>query len=180
MKVLTVPKISTLTRYVGVDPGQAGGVAVIYGDTIEAYPMPESELDTWNLFTRITPMGFQCRGSIELVHSMPQQGVASSFKFGRNYGFVRACMIASGIGFSDVQPKRWQQTLDIVGRKADEPVGALKLRLLAAAQQRFPTFHLWTEPKTKGKQLAVCDAMLLAEYCRLINEGYHQRSASIR
>lgn len=175
-----MPKLTNPPRYIGVDPGQSGGVAVIYGDTIEAFPIPESELDTWNLFVQITPMGFQCRGSIELVHSMPQQGVASSFKFGRNYGFVRACMIASGIGFSDVQPKRWQDVLDIVGRKKDEPVGALKLRLLASAKQRFPKFPLWTEPKTKGKQLAVCDAMLLAYYCKLTHEGYSKRTVSVR
>lgn len=177
--MLTVPKIPALTRYIGVDPGQAGGVAVICGDTIEAYPMPESELDTWNLFKELTYVG-PIRGSIELVHSMPKQGLSSSFTFGRNYGFVRACLIACSVGFNDVQPKRWQHTLDIVGRKKDEPVGALKLRLLAAAKQRFPEFPLWNEPKTKGKQLAVCDAMLIAYYCEITHEGFNRRSASVR
>ena len=48
---------------------------------------------------------------IEQVHSMPKQGVASSFKFGRHYGFLLGVLTALGIPYQTVTPQKWQKAM---------------------------------------------------------------------
>ena len=76
---------------VGIDPGQKGGLAFLSG-RVSAYPMPlvGKELD---ISTIVELIRLNCTFStdiitafVEKVHSMPKQGVASSFKFGKSFG----------------------------------------------------------------------------------------------
>jgi Holliday junction resolvasome RuvABC endonuclease subunit len=92
---------------------------------------------------------------------MPKQGVASSFKFGVNYGIVRMALTAAGIPFEEVTPQAWQKALGITHRKKTETPSEWKNRLRARAQQLFPSVSL---------TLATADALLIAEYCRRINK----------
>jgi Holliday junction resolvasome RuvABC endonuclease subunit len=141
--------------YIGIDPGLSGGIAVIdeHG-TLAAYPMPDTERDIFNLFLQIDS-DFNCSTSrfamIEKVHSMPKQGVASSFKFGMNYGFLRACLIAANIPFDEVSPQRWQKALGCLSH-GDKNVTKSK------AQQLYPHIKVTH---------AIADAMLIAHYCKL-------------
>ncbi len=48
-----------------------------------------------------------------------------------------------------------------------ETKGQKKEKLRAKAQQLFPELPIWKTPKTKGIQLAIADALLIAHYCRL-------------
>lgn len=131
----------------GVDPGASGGFALITGSRTGAacWPMPETERD---IFELIANSGAQ-HICIEAVHSMPKQGVASSFKFGRNYGFLRACIIASGVPFENVSPQRWQKALNCL-TGGDKNVSKSK------AQQLYPHVKITH---------AVADALLIATYC---------------
>lgn len=158
------------TVYIGIDPGQAGGLVALFSSgKIEATPMPETELGIWQWFDSIRRNN--CHTVIEKVHSMPEQGVASSFKFGWGYGQLRMALIAAGIPFEEVMPKVWQKALAIPPKKKDEGKPQWKTRLLAFAQQLFPALPLWSEKKAKGKQLAVADAILIAEFCKRKQEG---------
>ena len=166
--------------YLGIDPGQSGGIAAISCQRADggvfrafAWAMPETETEVWERIQEVrSPHTFAI---IERVHAMPKQGVSSAFTFGRSYGFLRGCLIAAEIPFEEVEPGRWQ--LGFVPRKAkapkpsDETPEALKLAaaaasklkrehktsLLGKAQQLFPGLKL-----TKK----TCDALLLAEYLR--------------
>lgn len=148
--------------YIGIDPGKSGGIAIISGDEIICYQMPNTEFDVWSIFERNNKG--QVRAVIEKVHSMPGQGVKSMFSFGQNYGFLRACLIAAQIPFDEITPQAWQKELGIVGRKKGEPKSQLKERLRQKAQQLFPQEDMWH--RTLGEQRAKCDALLLAEFCR--------------
>lgn len=149
--------------FLGIDPGKSGGIAALtqfskHKDSFQvAEPMPETELGIYDLL-----YGFRdvevCY--LEKVHAMPKQGVTSMFTFGQGYGFIRGVLSALQIPFVDVHPKTWMKGLGIPLQ------GKNKLKLLKTAQQMFPKFDLWKQPKTKGKQLAVCDAMLIAEFAR--------------
>lgn len=155
-----------MKHFVGIDPGKKGGLVALSssGKIVDATAMPETELliADWFQF-------FQCRAVIEKVHSMPGQGVASMFTFGRGYGFLRGCLHCHEIPFDEVNPQAWQKELGIPPRnKKSESNARFKMRLLEKAQQLFPTYELWKEPRAKGKQLSVCDALLIAEYCRRI------------
>lgn len=142
--------------FIGIDPGASGGLAWTFSDEsgAQALKMPETERDTW-----VALCGGQARyleapfAVIEAVHSMPKQGVASSFKFGRSYGFLRGCLIASGIPFEEVAPQKWQKAMGCLSR-GDKNVTKAK------AQQMYPSLKITH---------ATADALLLAAYAQRLH-----------
>jgi crossover junction endodeoxyribonuclease RuvC len=158
----------TLPTYIGVDPGQSGGLVALYSGVATYQVMPDTELGVWQ--TLRDWRSPNCQAVIEKVHSMPKQGVASSFTFGWGYGGLRMALIAASIPFSEVTPQAWQKGLGIPPRQKSEEHSAFKRRLLAFAQQQFPELPLWSEPRSKGKQLAICDALLIALYCKRLHQ----------
>lgn len=182
-----MPKIQkTQQCYIGIDPGKSGGfVALLPPNEVHWLPMPPTlyEIRDW-LFNHC--LFFRVRALLEQVHSSPQMGVASAFTFGRGFGQLEMALVATGISWEPVQPLAWQKGLRIpprnkgtkarvrrkvkgklqtvVIRRGEETPTAFKTRLLIRAQQLFPRLDLWK--KGKGVQLAVCDALLIAEYCR--------------
>lgn len=144
----------------GIDPGASGCIAAINGGdssdfTQLDYPcycrMTETEVDVsiW-LRTLIETEGAELFAFIERVHSMPKQGVSSSFKFGQSYGFLRGLIVGHGIPFEEVTPQRWQKEIGCL-TKGDKNVSKAK------AQQLFPAEKIVH---------ANADALLIAEYGR--------------
>lgn len=146
--------------YIGIDPGQSGGISFIYpdGDMI-ANKMPQTEKDISDLFGIIIDSSLYGQGGlfaiIEKVHSMPGQGVASSFKFGRNYGFLRGCLISLGIPFDEVTPQKWMKHFSMKKAKTETKT-QWKNRLKGKAQQLYPSLK---------PTLATADSILISRYC---------------
>lgn len=139
-------------KVIGIDPGQNGGIAVIVdGKLTECVAMPQTEHDINEVLERHKDAKV---AFLEQVHSMPKQGVASTFSFGKNYGFLRGLLVANKIVFLDVTPNEWQKTLRIKAIK-DEPKTAHKNRLKGYAQQLFPNQKF---------TLKTADAALIAWY----------------
>ena len=140
--------------YMGIDPGQSGGIAVVSepGEPW-AVKMPDTERDIWDIFTMWTNQEGSIQALIEKVHAMPKQGVSSTFKFGRGYGFLRACLIGAGIPFQEITAAQWQGKLHCRTRGKKNVTKQL-------AQQWFPELQITH---------ATADALLLAELCRRIN-----------
>ena len=92
---------------------------------------------------------------------MPGQGVASTFKFGMNYGMLRMALIAAGIGFETVTPQTWQKKMSCMS-KGDKKVTRAK------AQELFPQVQI-TGRGIKSPTHAVADALLIAEYGRRVH-----------
>lgn len=163
--------------YIGVDPGDKGGIAVI-GMTKELFiaePMPSTERGKWELLSDYQRAYGLCTAVIEKVHQMPEQSAQSGFTFGWGYGGLRMALIACKIAFEEITPQSWMKAMGVPVRVKtgntyqDKKEG--KLVLLKLAQQLFPDLPLWSETKSKGKQLAVADALLIAEFCRRKNLG---------
>jgi len=149
---------------IGIDPGQSGGLAKVYETEVVAFPMAQTEHDIntnlgslWGHGDLVSRTVFTGKVYIERVHSMPGQGVASSFKFGRNYGFLRGLLIANKIPFEEVTPRTWQKGLGIKAKDKSESKTQFKNRLKGKAQQLFPHLKI---------TLATADAILIAEYGR--------------
>lgn len=135
---------------IGVDPGQAGGIAYIFeSGTVEAYKMPETERDVYDLL-EMPGVDYEIGVFLESVHSMPGQGVSSSFKFGRGYGFLRGIVTALKYPLHDVTPQKWQKAIGCLSG-GDKNVTKQK------AQQLFPHLKITH---------ATADALLIAEYGR--------------
>ena len=140
---------------IGIDPGQSGGIAFI-GKEITAHKMPETERDIYDLLEGCGERErFGAVVFLEKVHSMPGQGVASSFKFGRGYGYLRGIVTALKYPLHDVTPQKWQKTLGCL-------TGGNKNISKQKAQQLFPHIKIIH---------ATADCLLIAYYGKLFMEG---------
>jgi len=141
---------------IGIDPGIRGGMAVLSGhEPAKVYAFQHgTDLDmATNLHystVRVAGHRDNMHAFIENVHSMPKQGVSSTFKFGTNYGFWLGLLTGFRIPFEKVTPRKWQQTLGCLS-KGDKNVTKAK------AQQLFPNLKITH---------ATADALLIAEYGR--------------
>lgn len=152
--------------WIGIDPGASGGLAYIWGHRVEARHMSTTELDIWEWFVKL-PKPFwaeqQCFGQVFAVVEKVQgfigiaQPGSAAFKFGFNAGFLRGCLVASGIPFEEVPPQRWQKALGVTPRKKSESKTQWKNRLKQHAERLFPNIKI---------TLATADALLMAEYAR--------------
>ena len=83
-------------KYLGVDPGASGALALVDGDGqhVATIKLSETRLDVWLWLD-------EHRGGVDFaileeVHSMPRQGVSSTFKFGMSFGFCLGLLTAAG------------------------------------------------------------------------------------
>jgi len=148
--------------YLGIDPGQSGGWALIddMGDILECALFDDKEQLKWLLWAfgeyhRSQATGIQW-AALEKVHSMPKQGVASTFKFGTNYGWWQGVLEAHSIPYALITPQRWMKSdvLDSGDRS--------KKHRLECARRKWPA-----APLSRVKDSGVADALLLAEYARI-------------
>ena len=64
--------------------------------------------DQWDAISSMFPVGGPAAVAfLEVVHSMPKQGVVSTFKFGQSYGNLEAFLTAAEIPFERVTPSVW-------------------------------------------------------------------------
>lgn len=146
--------------FCGVDPGLDGAVAFIAGSELIVHDMPTVRLGGKNKRTidhyaladifRGVPV---VAGVKEKVSARPNEGVTSSFSFGRSAGVLEGIIAALQMPFEDVTPFKWQKAMRV-------PQGKDGSR--ARACQLFPQFsHVFKRVKDHGR----ADATLIAAYC---------------
>jgi len=153
-----------MSRWIGVDPGKSGGLALISNGTVEVAPlgkMTRQDIYEWLCLQRRSDYPDPVRAVIEKVHAMPGQGVTSMFNFGVSYGELRMALVAASISFEEVTPGRWQQAVGVRWPKGTSKPERKRL-LKQRAQELFPEIQV---------TLATADALLIAEYCRRTNGG---------
>ena len=149
-----------MKRYIGIDPGKHGGIAVMGadGDVLDVVKMPETPQDLLDFLEQYKDDSI-C--TLERVGGMPGNGGSAMFNFGKGYGHLQMALRALHIPTEDVTPNKWEKTYQL-GSSGKYTKTEWKNRLKAKAQQMFP--HL-------GKKitLATCDALLICEYGRRQN-----------
>ena len=156
---------------IGIDPGKSGAACMINekGVIIRIIKFDNTDGDVSDAFVEETKRYNDCQvdklyAFIEKVHAMPKQGVSSTFKFGRNYGFIQGLLTAYKIPYEYVTPQKWQKDMGCMS-KGDKNITK------AAAQQLFPQIKITH---------AIADSMLIAEYGRrLMNTRSVQEPKSI-
>lgn len=145
--------------YIGIDPGFAGGIAVIKENgTIEAYNMPETFPDIYDFLSDIRLQnGSEIAACLEDVgHGMPGQSSAAGSKFARHNGHLEMALYALGISTTKVTPQKWQRYYsNSLGKSSDYEKREWKNKLKGLAQQLFPSLKI---------TLGTADAVLLANY----------------
>ena len=166
-------------QFIGIDPGLHGAVSRI------EHPDPKraaGDYRTWDAPTakdgkhtvllpremlRILQEAVSHQAAIvfiERVHSMPPQGVASSFNFGMGYGMWIGIVVGLGLPYELVTPQRWQKEM-LAGMQGGKDASCIR------AQELFPEADLRLGPRSKKLHDGRADALLLAEFGRRTHGG---------
>jgi len=156
-----------MTLYIGIDPGLDGAVAFICGQAVKVVRTPTVKMGKrrqCDLASMVSIMRDHtepyCQDApfavLESVHSMPKQGVASSFSFGRGFGMWEAILAALGVPYELVSPQAWKK---VMLRDTDHSKGAAKL----VASRLWPALGKLTDGEA--------EASLMAEYGRRLRGG---------
>ena len=142
-------------KFIGIDPGKGGGIAVIEGKTARVYACPET---VENMATLIgmclnNVSIYETRVYVEKVWAFPTDGRAGSFSFGRNYWQWQGILSVHEVDPIFVTPKVWQGHFEI---KKGLPKNIRKKILKQMAIDKYPN--------TKGITLKTADALLIALY----------------
>ena len=118
-----------MTYFIGIDPGLSGAIAMYHpaDDWLLVVDMPIHEvraagktartLDTALLADMLSARGDAKLAVIEAVHSMPKQGVASSFKFGFVAGAIQQAVACNKIPVHLVTPGQWKRHFNLSSDK---------------------------------------------------------------
>lgn len=148
--------------WIGIDPGQNGAICFLYDDgTINFVDWEHRVYALMELIEIKKSQSNEIIGCyLEKVHSMPRQGVASTFKFGTNFGWWQGALQALSIGFELISPQAWMK--GIVPPRSD------KKAIAGIASQIYPNVTLRTP---RGALMdGRADALLIAHTCMKENQ----------
>lgn len=139
--------------YIGIDPGQKGGYAIIDGDSVRTYSWDDKafiefakNLDNSN-----------CVCCLEKVGAMPKQGVSSMFNFGKSAGFIEGVLQTCGIPYQLVPPQKWKKEFSISSDKNQS---------IAVCKRLFPNISLRRTDRCTTDSDGMGEALLMSEYAR--------------
>ena len=100
-----------MKHYIGIDPGSKGYISVLDdgGAFIDSLAIEDSTEQQIADFLRTHSNDTVC--AMEDIHSMPGQGVATTFTFGHNVGFLHGLLVAFKIPYTLVTPRKWQKEM---------------------------------------------------------------------
>ena len=151
-----------MKRWVGIDPGSAGAIAMIpeEGD-IEIYPLERDTLKavchTWCFD--------DCICCLEKVSAMPGQGVTSMFTFGKNVGYIQGVLEANCIGYQEISPPVWKKEFGCNLGKNFSPKER-KQADIDACKKLYPNVSLRKSARCTTDSDGFADAILLATYAK--------------
>lgn len=136
----------------GIDPGKKGGIAVLYEDGTDVFPYSDEGLiDLCRSYANTGGL-FVC---LEKVHSMPGQGVAGTFAFGKGYGYICGVLEAFGIPYQEIPPQKW---------KREYSLGSNKKQSIETARKLFPGVSLKASERCTSDHDGMAEALLIALY----------------
>ena len=152
--------------YIGIDPGKSGGIAIINcADHVKVTPMilagkdlDVSAIEDW-IFGNYnhTQRTIAC---IEKVHSMPKQGVASSFKFGFVTGVMHGIIGTLGIPLHLVTPQAWKKEI-LAGTLKDKDAA------IDFCRRVYPEVNLLATERSRKPHSGMADALCIARYASI-------------
>lgn len=145
--------------YIGIDPGESGGIAVLNGTKLFAYNMPDTYPDIYNTLSSLQKQyaGHELVAILEDVgKGIPGQSSKATATFARHNGHLEMALYALGIRTVRVTPQKWMKNYsNQLGKSKDVEKREWKNKLKGLAQQMHP------EEKVTLKN---ADAILIAEY----------------
>ena len=140
--------------YMGIDPGKDGAFAIIDDEgRTTVHPFDRTEfIETCRALARLPVV---C--CLEQVHSMPKQGVSSTFNFGKTAGYLEGVLEAFGIAYQLVTPQKWKKEFSVTSDKNTS---------IAVCKRLFPEVSLRRTERSRKDDDGFAEALLMAEYAR--------------
>jgi crossover junction endodeoxyribonuclease RuvC len=144
---------------IGIDPGVSGAIVLLDdGEPVEWELMPSLKVGKTSrvngaALRSIVDLASVTHAYVESVHSMPKQGVASSFNFGHSAGVVEGVLQGLGKPYTLVTPQAWKKRAGLIGQDKD-----------AARSRAIQLWPSWRALDKKCAGQAFADAALIALY----------------
>jgi len=169
--------------HIGIDPGKQGMITCftpeegflhyqipIIGNFVDLFELNE-------IFKRIVTksklFGYGIHAVIEDVHAIFGSSAKNTFSFGHVLGLIEMAVVANGIPYTKVQPKKWQAEMwqGIPNQKKLSSTGKTftndtKLMSQLAAKRLFPGKDLRRTERSKKDDDNLIDSLLICEYSR--------------
>ena len=145
-------------KYIGIDPGKGGGIAMINSKGImKAYKCPDSTDDMSLLFKILIGNTAPTKVMLlmERVWARPTNAVRAAFSYGVNYGQWLGIAATNEVRMNTVIPATWIQN---VGCPKALKKNVRKKWLKDKARELYPKVNKLT--------LATSDAILIAHYAK--------------
>ena len=150
--------------YVGIDPGKAGGYAILYPEDSNILNRAESFYwDEQGFIDKMNDLA-QTYGTaniitcVEQVHSMPTDSHKTAFSFGYQNGFIKAVLLAYKIPYQEISPVKWKKEFGLVKQPKDESIKCCK--------KLYPLVSLFRTNKCKKESDGMAEALLMATYAK--------------
>lgn len=139
--------------YIGIDPGKEGAMAIINKKTVIIIPFNEEE---YKKALQRYSKNNKCVCIVENVHSMPGQGVKSTFNFGKNFGYILGLLDSLDIPYKLVAPLKWKNFYKLTGKPKQASIDLV--------HKKFKNINLKRTPRKINDDDNIAEAILLAEY----------------
>jgi crossover junction endodeoxyribonuclease RuvC len=139
--------------YVGIDPGfNNTAISIFKNNTLIStnlfnFSQEEDKEDFINLLKTLPKDSII---NLEKVHSMPKQGVSSTFKFGVGFGIIQGALLSLSLDFNLITPQFWKKKFLLIGEKKECSI--------EKTLEIYPNFPL---TKNKQKNTNLCDSFLI-------------------
>lgn len=155
--------------WIGIDPGQRGAMALIgwepelkeYDATAKLKNGPliiPFDRDRYiNTLLAVETSGVECVCCIEDVHSMPKQGVASTFALGKAYGWLLGMLDAIGIPYQPIRPQTWKKEFGLNSDKTNS---------IDVCKRLYPGVNLVRTGRSRKEDDNMAEAVLLSTYAK--------------
>lgn len=157
-----------ITRFVGVDVGREGGIALMDGDTLSVWPMPPKAnrgIDLRMLEAIVMKCaGFGTKAGIEQNTGRPNQVPDLAYRFGLQEGQLHAMFFCHGFEIDMIPPQVWKLKLGLRG-KVDDPHSRDGERYFLEHYPKHP--HLLYGPRG-GILDGILDALLICHFQKLV------------
>lgn len=147
-----------IKHYLGIDPGQRGGMAVVRsdGEPVIWTRMPQGTARIADWINSVSQQYPRVVLVVEKSQAMPKQGIASAFRYGAHFGAFEALAALLRLPYHEVSPSAWKRSMGVTSNKRES---------IDLCRRIFPGVEL-VPAGCRNDHDGIAEALLVAEWAR--------------
>lgn len=154
-----------MTRFIGIDPGAHGAVAIIEDGRVFIIDLTNNIEDYWYMMTYFTEPDIPTVCYVEDVHGRPGQSCVANTTFMKLAGYAELLGFSIADSFNKVPPQTWKKFYGLTGKKGETKTQK-KHRSIELAKEMYPSVAGELTASKDGR----AEALLIADYGRCMYE----------